>query len=146
ESPDAAAELRADPALLPAAIEEVLRYRPPFPRLGRMTAAEVDLGNHTIARDQIVILWIAAANRDGAEFRDPDRFDIHRKPNPHLSFGHGIHFCLGAPLARLEARIALETLFGRYREIATARDVAAEFHNPWTMISVKHLSVDVRAA
>ena len=146
EHREAAAELRSDPSLLPSAIEEVLRYRPPFPRLGRMTTAAVELGGHSIAGEQIVILWIAAANRDAAEFRDPDRFDIHRTPNPHLSFGHGIHFCLGAPLARLEARIALEALFARYREIASIPDAPPEFHNPWTIISVKHLPVAVRAA
>jgi len=146
EHPDAEAEVRADPSRLPAAIEEVLRYRSPFPRLARRAASDVDLGGHAIAANEIVILWIASANRDPAQFREPDRFDIRRAPNPHLAFGHGIHFCLGAPLARLETKIALGILLERYREIAVARDEPAEFYNPWTMISAKRLPVRVRPA
>jgi cytochrome P450 len=146
EHPEAAAELRADPTLLPAAIEEVLRFRSPFPRLVRRAARDVQLGGHAIAANEIVILWVASANRDPTQFPDPDRFDIRRTPNPHLAFGHGIHFCLGAPLARLEAKIALGILLQRYPEIAVARDELAEFYNPWTMISAKRLPVRVRAA
>jgi cytochrome P450 len=146
EHPDAAAELRADPTRLPAAIEEVLRCRPPFPRLARRAATDVDLDGHTIGANQVIVLWVASANRDGAQFPDPDRFDIHRTPNPHLAFGHGIHFCLGAPLARLESKIALGILLERYRRIAVGGDELAEFHNPWTMISAKRLPVVVQAA
>jgi cytochrome P450 len=146
EHPDAAAALRADPTRLPAAIEEVLRYRSPFPRLARRAAKNVELGRHAIAANEIVLLWIASANRDPTQFPEPDRFDIGRTPNPHLAFGHGIHFCLGAPLARLEAKIALGILLERYREIAVARDEPAEFYNPWTMISAKRLPVHVRPA
>ncbi|WP_437774356.1 cytochrome P450 [Sorangium sp. So ce1097] len=146
EDPAAAAELRADPAGIPAAIEEVLRYRPPFPRLARRTTTEVELGGKRIPADRILMLWLASANRDPAQFEEPDRFNIHRKPNPHLSFGYSIHFCLGAPLARLEAKIALEMLLERYLSIAVARDERGEFFNPFTMISAKRLPVDVRAA
>jgi cytochrome P450 len=146
EHPDAAAALRADPALLPAAIEEVLRFRSPFPRLARRTATDVSIEQHAIGADQIVILWVASANRDGAQFPDPDRFDMHRTPNPHLAFGHGIHFCLGGPLARLEARIALGILLERYRTIAVARDEPVQFYNPWTIISAKRLPVHVEVA
>jgi cytochrome P450 len=146
EHPAAAAALRADATGLPTAIEEVLRYRPPFPRLGRRTAIEVKLGGHVIAANQIILLWIASANRDATQFPDPDRFDIHRVPNPHLAFGHGIHFCLGAPLARLEATLALGLLLERYREVTVARDEPAEWYHPWTMISAKRLPVDVVAA
>jgi cytochrome P450 len=146
EHPNAASELRADPSRLPVAIEEVLRYRSPFPRLVRRAAGNVELHGHAIAANEIVILWVASANRDPAQFPDPDRFDIHRAPNPHLAFGHGIHFCLGAPLARLEARIALGILLERYREIAVGRDQPAEFYNPWTMISAKRLPVHVLSA
>ncbi len=141
-----AAELRADPTRLPAAIEEVLRYRSPFPRLARRAARDVELGGHAIAANEIVILWVASANRDPAQFPEPDRFDIRRTPNPHLAFGHGIHFCLGAPLARLEAKIALGILLERYREIAVARDEPPEFYNPWTIVSAKRLPVQVRPA
>jgi cytochrome P450 len=146
EHPDMTAELRADPTGIPAAIEEVLRYRSPFPRLARRAAGEVELGGYAIAANEIVILWVASANRDPAQFPEPDRFDIRRTPNPHLAFGHGIHFCLGAPLARLEAKIALGILLERYGEIALARDEPAEFYNPWTMISAKRLPVHVRPA
>src|SRR5262245_5543663 len=146
EHPAAAAALRTDATGLPTALEEVLRYRPPFPRLARRTATEVELGGHVIAANQIILLWIAAANRDATQFPDPDRFDIHRVPNPHLAFGHGIHFCLGAPLARLEATLALGLLLERYREIAVARDEPAEWYHPWTMLSAKRLPVDVVAA
>lgn len=143
EHPAAAAELRANPAGIPAAIEEVLRYRSPFPRVGRMTTTDVELGGKRIPAGNVVLLWVVSANRDSAHFTDPDRFDIHRKPNPHLAFGHGIHFCIGAPLARLEAKIALEVLFERYRNIAVAHDAGCELRNPAMMISVKRLPVDV---
>lgn len=146
EYPAAAAEIRADPTRIPAAIEEVLRYRSPFPGVGRRTTTEVELGGKRIPAEQIVLLSIASANRDPAQFEDPDRFILHRKTNPHLSFGHSIHFCLGAPLARLEARIALEILFKRYSAIAVARDVGCEFHSPQVMICAKRLPVDVKAA
>ena len=98
--PQAAAEVRADRSLLPAAIEEVLRHRTPFPRLGRMTTTDVELGGRLIPARSVVIPWVGAANRDPRRHLDPQRFDIHRAPG-HLAFGHGIHFCLGAPLARL---------------------------------------------
>ncbi|AUX23260.1 cytochrome P450 [Sorangium cellulosum] len=143
EHPAAAEELRADPTKLPAAIEEVLRYRAPFPRLARRTTAEVEIGGQRIPADRLLVLWVASANRDSAQFAEPDRFDIHRKPNPHLSFGYSIHFCLGAPLARLEARIALEILLDRYRSIAVARDDRCELHNPFAMVSARRLPVDV---
>jgi cytochrome P450 len=87
---------------------------------------------------------------DGGEPRrtvpDPNRFDIHRKPNPHLTFGHGIHFCLGAPLARLEAKVALRIMLDRYRDITVATDAPVEYRNPWLMVSVNKLPLDVRAA
>lgn len=139
--PEAAAAVRADRKLVPAAIEEVLRFRSPFPRLGRVTTTGTEIGGHSVPAGQLVIPWVAAANRDAARFPEPDRFDIHRTITGHLAFGHGIHFCIGAPLARLEAKIALDILLERYREIAV--DVAGpiEFHNPWQMISVKRLPV-----
>ena len=146
DAPDAAAQVRADPGLLPAAIEEVLRVRTPFPRLARMTTADAELAGVTIPAGQVVIPWLTAANRDERVFADPHRFDVHRSPNPHLSFGHGIHFCLGAPLARLEARVALRLLLERYRDVEVAADEAVEQRNPWTMVAVSRLPLEVRPA
>src|SRR3954463_11689559 len=146
EHPDAVAEVRADPALLPAAIEEVLRVRTPFPRLGRITMVETEVGGVRMPAGQVVLPWLTAANRDERVFPRPHRFDIHRRPNPHLTFGHGIHFCLGAPLARLEARVALGMLLERFRDIEVAGEEQVEHRNPWTMVAVTRLPLEVRAA
>lgn len=139
--PQAAAAVRADRSLLPAAVEEVLRYRSPFPKLARVATADTEIGGHAVPAGHLVFPWIAAANRDAARFPEPDRFDIHRNSSGHLAFGHGIHFCIGAPLARLEAKIALEILLERYHDIAVDNAAPVEFHNPWEMISVKQLPV-----
>jgi cytochrome P450 len=146
DNPAAVAEVRANPALLPAAIEEVLRVRTPFPRLARLTTVDTEVGGVHLPAGQIVIPWLTAANRDERVFTDPHRFDIHRKPNPHLTFGHGIHFCLGAPLARLEARVALQLLLQRYRDIQVPEDEQVEHRSPWTMVAVTRLPLAVRAA
>jgi cytochrome P450 len=145
-NPQAAAELRADPAPRPAALDEVIRCRPPFPQIGRRTTTEVEIAGTTIPANAMITLWVAAANRDPARFADPDRFDIHRKPNPHLAYGHGIHFCVGAPLARLEASVVLDTLFDRYRDITIAADPPTEFRNPWLLTTAKYLPLSVAAA
>ena len=113
ESPDQLARLRANPSCLPIAIEEVLRYRSPLQWMYRVARREVDLCGVAIPAGAMVLAVIGAANRDPAAFPDPDRFEIARDPNPHLAFGHGPHFCLGAPLARLEARISLADLLAR---------------------------------
>jgi cytochrome P450 len=141
--PGAAAALRADPARLPAALEEVLRCLPPFNELGRRTTSEVTLGGRVIPANSIVMANLASANRDPLRFADPEAFDIGRSPNPHLTFGHGIHFCIGAPLARLEGRVAFEELFRRYREMVVAADEPVEFQNPAVILSVKKLFLDL---
>jgi cytochrome P450 len=146
DNPDAVAEVRADPGLLPPAIEEVLRVRTPFPRLARITTVDAEVDGVHIPAGQIVMPWLTAANRDERVFAEPHRFDIHRKPNPHLTFGHGIHFCLGAPLARLEARVALRLLLERYRDVEVAAADQVEHRNPWTMVAVTRLPLEVRAA
>jgi cytochrome P450 len=120
EHPDQFACLRAEPNLLPSAIEEVLRYESPVQVLLRVTARGAEVGGQTIPAGERVFAWIGSANRDEAVFPHPERFDIARNPNPHLAFGHAIHFCVGAPLARLEARVALSILLERMRNIERA--------------------------
>lgn len=113
EHPQSLVRLLAQPELVPAAIEEVLRYRSPSQFSGRMARSDIQFGGHTIRGGERVIFFNGAANRDPAVFPEPGRFDIARAPNRHLSFGHGIHTCVGALLARTEARIALEILLER---------------------------------
>ncbi|WP_433087231.1 cytochrome P450 [Dactylosporangium sp. CA-052675] len=144
--PDAAAEVRADRSLLPGAIEEVVRLYTPFPRLARRTNTGAMVGQTAVPAGAVVITWLAAANRDERVFADPTRFDPRRAPNPHLGFGHGLHFCLGAPLARLEARIAMDILLDRYDDIAVDATEPAEFRNPWVMVSPTRLPVAVTAS
>ena len=139
--PEAAAAVRADRDLLPAAIEEVLRFRPPIPRGSRVTTTDTEIDGHVVPAGQLVTPWIAAANRDAARFPEPDRFNIRRNSNDHLAFGRGIHFCIGVPLVRLQAKIALDILLERYHDIAVDDAALIEFHNPWVLISVKRLPV-----
>lgn len=110
EHPEALDRLRRSPELLKGAIEEILRRDPPMHKLGRVALEDMDICGQRIAKGDLVWLGIATANRDPAEFADPDRFDIDRKDNRHLAFGYGIHFCEGAGLARVELRLLLERL------------------------------------
>ena len=116
ENREQLARLSATPKLLPSAIEEVLRYRSPLQWMFRLTTREVQMNGQTIPAGRLVLAMIGSANRDPAQFPAANRFDISRDPNPHLAFGHGIHFCLGAALARLEARIALTEFFTRVKD------------------------------
>jgi cytochrome P450 len=106
--------LAVDPTLYESAIEEMLRFDPPFRWIGRVMKEDHAIGDITLRAGQWVFVGIAAANRDPRHFEEPNRFDITRHPNRHLTFGSGIHYCLGAPLARLEARTALPRLFERF--------------------------------
>jgi len=121
DHPAELARVRASPALLPSAIEEVLRYRTPIQAVFRQTRCEVEVGGRAIPPGTLVLAMIGAANRDPHQFRDADRFDVGRDLNPHIAFGHGIHFCLGAALARLEARIALSDLLAGMKSFELAR-------------------------
>ncbi len=143
--PEALEELRADPALIPEAIEEVLRYRSPVQMMFRQAVADVELSGQRLHPGQWVVAQIGSANRDEAQFPDPDRFDMRRSPNRHLAFGHGIHFCLGAPLARLEAKIALTLLLERFREIRLDHDAALEAIGSSIVFGVKHLPIAFQA-
>jgi cytochrome P450 len=123
--PEAQSRVRADPSLLPGTIEETLRYRSPIRWMYRKVTRDVEMHGQTIPSGKLIFAMIGSANRDPKQFSDAKRFDLTRDPNPHLAFGHGIHFCLGAPLARLEARIALADLLTRMRTIERASD------EPW---------------
>jgi len=121
-------KLWADRTLIKSAVEEILRYDPPVQFDGRVAMADIEVGGVTVAEGEQPILILAAANRDPHQFDAPESFDITRADNRHLSFGHGLHFCLGAPLARLEGQLALGTLVGRLplMELATDEPVYKE--------------------
>jgi cytochrome P450 len=126
DHPDQLALLRSRMDLLPSAIEEILRYRAPLQWMFRLTTREVGLHGQTLPTGTLLLAVIGSANRDPRAFAEPERFDITRDPNPHLAFGHGNHFCLGAPLARLEGRIALTELLCRIGDFQLAGDKAWE--------------------
>lgn len=115
EYPDQLALLRSDLSLIPGAIEEVLRFQSPVQAMMRVTLAEVQLGNVTLPAKQRVLAFIGSANRDEREFADAEQFVITRTPNPHIAFGYGIHYCVGAPLARLEAEVALRAFLTKVK-------------------------------
>jgi cytochrome P450 len=123
--PNQLVRLRATPDLLASAIEEVLRFRSPLQWMPRATVRNVEMHGRLIPAGKLVLPMIGSANRDPRQFPDPDRFDIGRDPNPHIAFGHGIHACLGAPLARLEARVALADFLERVERFERADE------GPW---------------
>lgn len=133
EYPDQLTRLRQQPELLPLAIEEVLRFRAPLQFVLRATRRPVEMHGQKIPAGELVLPVIGSANRDSAQFRNPDQFDVQRAPNPHLSFGSGIHACLGAPLSRLEARIALTHLLEGLQEPTLDSD------QPWEPRQALHV-------
>ncbi|HMQ28139.1 MAG TPA: cytochrome P450, partial [Acidimicrobiales bacterium] len=108
--------IAADRSLVPQAIEELLRFEAPSPVQGRLVSKDVEHHGHTVPAGSIILLINASANHDERHFPDGDSFDIHRQIDHHLSFGYGIHFCLGAALARLEGRVALDEVLKRWPE------------------------------
>ncbi len=133
EHPGELDRLRAAPELLPSAIEEVLRYRSPGQAVFRQTRREVTMHGQVIPSGKLVLAMVGAANRDPRQFQNADQFTITRDPNPHIAFGHGMHFCLGAPLARLEARVALAEFLERVKSFALASD------EPWEPRKAFHM-------
>lgn len=139
EHPDAMQQLIEKPDLMPGAIEEVLRYASPVWRLFRTTTAEVTLSGVTIPANSYVFAWLASANRDSEQFPDPERFDITRTPNKHVAFGHGIHFCIGAPLSRMEASIALPMLLEQLPDMRISREQPLEPFEGRNLFGFKHI-------
>ncbi|WP_017813839.1 cytochrome P450 [Paenibacillus shenyangensis] len=119
EEPGRWRQLVDNPSLLDQAIEESLRYRSPIQGMVRKAIADVELGGQMIRKDQLITAWMGSANRDEHKFEQAGQFRIDRHPNPHMAFGMGVHFCLGAPLARLEARTALNVLLDHFPNLHT---------------------------
>jgi len=141
EHPDQMARFNDDPALIPSAIEELLRYDSPVQWTARITTASVELGGREIPSGSMIIAAIGAANRDPSHFSDPDRLDIARADNRHVSFGFGIHFCLGAPLARVEGQIALGTLLRRMPDLALQTGATLDWRESSALRGLKGLPV-----
>jgi len=140
EHPAALERLYKEPSLMPSAIEEVLRYASPVWRLIRTTKEEVTLSGVTIPPDASIFTWLASANRDPQQFPAPERFDITRTPNKHVAFGHGIHFCIGAPLSRMEAAVALPIILQQLPGLRVDRGGAQLFEGRF-LFGFKHLPI-----
>ena len=132
--------LRDNPGLIGSAVEELLRYDGPVQRTARIPSEDVTIGGRTIGKGEMVMPFIGAADRDPTQFPEPDRLDIGRTDNRHIAFGWGIHFCLGAPLARVEGQIAINTLVQRLPRLALATD-RPEHRESLTLRGLKSLPV-----
>lgn len=121
QHPQAWAQLRADPKLMPGAVDEMLRFESSVNMVARHVVAPYAIGDTVVPAGDLIFFMTGAANRDPAVFAEPDRFDITRSPNPHLAFGAGIHYCVGAPLARMEAEVAFEHLLQQFPALALAQ-------------------------
>ncbi|MFV8319434.1 cytochrome P450 [Mycobacterium sp. 23] len=141
EHPDQLRALRADFGLLPTAVEEIIRWTSPSPSKRRTATRDVTLGGHAIAAGQKVQIWEGSANRDDAVFERAAQFDITRKPNPHLGFGQGVHYCLGANLARLELRVLYEELLSRFGAVRLVEPPEWTRSNRHT--GIRHLVVEL---
>lgn len=140
-NPEQLAKLKAEPALIQSAVEEFLRYDGPVQMTARTALEPVEVGGKTIEKGQQVIIVLAAANRDPEPFADPDRLDITRKDNPHIAFSHGIHYCVGAPLARAEAQIVFSSLLRRMPNLRLHTE-ELEWREMVTLRGLKALPVD----
>lgn len=142
--PDQAARVRADSSLLPGLIEESVRFLTPISGVGRVTNTKTEIAGTVIPEDQLVMVWIGAANRDARQFADPGAFLPDRAPNPHLGFGRGVHFCLGRRLARMEARAAVGALLHRFPALRTDPDQPPVFYRIASAGGVEKLPVLIR--
>jgi cytochrome P450 len=138
--PDQLWRLQSDPTLLGPAVEELLRYDTPAQMTTRLAIDDLTLGGAGIGKGELVKLWLGAANRDPAQFPEPDRLDLTRADNRHLAFGYGIHFCVGAALARLEGQVALATLITRYPNLALTGE-PVQYHGTQVFRALKRLPV-----
>lgn len=144
-NPSQLAALRADPSLMPSAVEEFLRFESPLNTATmRFTTEAVRVGDVEIPAGQLVLVALLGANHDSRQFEDPDRLDVTRAPNPHLAFGHGIHHCLGAPLARLEGEIAIGRLLTRFERITLDPNIILQYRNSTLMRGLTALPVRLR--
>jgi pimeloyl-[acyl-carrier protein] synthase len=139
-NPEELRRLRASPGLITTAVEELLRYDGPVQRTARVASDDATIGGHTIRKGEMVMPFIGAADRDPAHFPEPDRLDLARADNRHIAFGWGIHFCLGAPLARVEGQIAINTLVRRLPRLAFVSDTV-EYRQSLTLRGLKALPV-----
>jgi cytochrome P450 len=140
--PDALSRVRGDPSRVSSAVDELLRYDSPVQFTARTTVAPIEIAGTVIPEAQRVMVILASANRDPNQFADPDRLVLDRSPNPHLAFGGGIHFCLGAPLARLEARIVLEALLDRLPSLRLAPGWSPAYEPNVAFRALKSLQVE----
>ena len=140
EHPDQRRDIAADRSLIPQAIEEILRFEAPSPVQARYVARDVEHHGQTVTEGSVVLLLNGAANRDDRQFPDGERFDVHRPMGHHLSFGYGLHFCLGAALARLEGRVALDEVLRRWSDwdvdVPNARMAHASTARGWEQLPV----------
>jgi len=140
ENPDQKARLLADPTLIASAVEEMLRFEGPTGAVVRVVKTPFELRGKTLKQGDRVYAMVNAANHDPSVFDSAGTFDIGRTPNRHLTFNHGIHFCLGAPLARAEARIAVSRFFARFPDVAMATD-SVEYMDTLTMRGVREMTM-----
>ncbi len=143
--PEAIERLRSDPGLIGTAVEEVLRFESPVQATSRVARDAIAIGGHTIEPGQNISLLFGSANRDEAQFPEPDRLDIARRPNRHLTFAHGPHFCLGAAIARTEAQIAVKTVVQRCLDLELRMD-QADWLEGFSFRGLKSLPVRFKAA
>jgi cytochrome P450 len=141
EHPEIQEHLIQNPTDIPKVIQEVLRYRSPVQSLSRLVTCDVEIGGHKIKKGEYITVWLGSANHDSSVFPNPEKIDINRDNHAQISFGHGIHYCIGAPLAKLEATIALEVLFQKVEQIQLKPGATLEVHPSTLFYSLKNLPV-----